>query len=68
MSPQNAEAMRLKVETIVERDGFTHAIKALGVSREALARFLGRLPVRAGTIALIALNLPTAPRKKGGAK
>ena len=43
----------------IEQKGEPHVRQALGISRLALARALAGLPVRAGTLALLRLGLPS---------
>lgn len=47
------EAVVLHVQNVTYRLGTVRAAAQLGVSRTTIARLCGRLPVAAGTIALI---------------
>jgi hypothetical protein len=55
--PVAAESLRRRVELVLDVAGTPGAVKQLGVSREALARLVAGLPVRAGTIALVEKGL-----------
>ncbi len=50
------------VEELVEKHGVVKTSQLLGVSREVVARIVGDLPVRAGSLALIERNIATAKR------
>jgi len=56
------DKLRARVAQAIEKSGTGETSKALGVSPEALARLVGGLDVRNGTIAQVEKTLPLVER------
>lgn len=58
--------LRARVNEMISKNGTGKTSKALEVSPEALARVVGGLPVRKGTIAQVEKGLPQLEKRSAG--
>jgi hypothetical protein len=59
------DKLRARVAKAIEKSGTGETSKALGISPEALARLVGGLDVRNGTIAQVEKTLPAVEQAGG---